>query len=91
MNSIEIAKKLIEENNTVIEEFRRKEEIIRTRIEEYTHDVKRYEALLAASKRALEMAEEDLQSERDARKVGLVENLALKMFIAESGGLDMLD
>lgn len=91
MNSIEIAKKLVEENDKDIKEFRIAETIIHRRIEEYKKDIERYELLLEVKKRALAMAEEDLQRKRDQTKEYLVDNLALKMFIAEGGGLDMLD
>lgn len=91
MNSIEIAKKLVEENDKDIKEFRIAETIIHRRIEEYKKDIEKYELLLEVKKRALAMAEEDLQRKRDQTKEYLVDNLALKMFIAEGGGLDMLD
>lgn len=91
MNSIEIAKKLIEENTSDIEDFRHAEEIIRKRIDEYMRDIEKYEKLLEVKKRALAMAEEDLQRKLETKKEYLVDNLALKMFIAEGGGLDMLD
>lgn len=91
MNSIEIAKKLIEENDKDIEDFRRAEKIIRERIAEYQHAIENYKFLIEAKKRALASAEEDLQFNRNQKKEYLVDNLALKMFIAEGGGLDMLD
>ena len=91
MNSIEIAKKLVEENDKDIEEFRIAETIIHRRIEEYKKDIEKYELLLEVKKRALAMAEEDLQRKRDQTKEYLVDNLALKTFIADGGGLDMLD
>lgn len=91
MNSIEIAKKLIEENDKDIEDFRRAETIIHRRIEEYKKDIEKYELLLEVKKRALAMAEEDLLRKRDQTKEYLVDNLALKAFIADGGGLDMLD
>lgn len=91
MNSIEIAKKLVEENDKDIEDLRNAETIIRQRIEEYTSDVEKYEKLLEARKRALAMAEEDLQRKQEMKKEYLVDNLALRMFIANGGGLDMLD
>lgn len=91
MNSIEIAKKLIEENKTDIEDFRRAETIIRKRIAEYKYEIGTHEQRIKSLQGAIAMAEEDLQRKRDQTKEYLVDNLALKMFIANGGGLDMLD
>lgn len=91
MNSIEIAEKLIDENNRDIEDFRNAETTILNRIAEYTRYIEKHEKLLENAKRALAMAEEDLQRTRNLKKEYLVDNLALKLLIAEGGGLDMLD
>lgn len=91
MNSIEIAKKLIEENDEDIADLRNAETIIQKRIEEYEQDIVACEKRLNILRHALSMAEEDLQRKRDLKKEYLVDNLALKMFIANGGGLDMLD
>ena len=91
MNSIEIAKSLIEENNTDIEDLRSAEKTIQKRIEEYKQDIAAYEKRIDSLRHAITMAEEDLQCKRDLKKQYLVDNLALKLLIAEGGGLDMLD
>ena len=91
MNSIEIAKKLIAENDVDIEELRSAEEAIRQRIEGYKADIDTYEKGISSLRHALAYAEEDLQRKRDLKKEYLVDNLALKAFIADGGGLDMLD
>lgn len=91
MNSIEIAKKLIKENNSDIEDFRNAEEIIQKRIEEYKQNIAVHERQIRTLQSALAMAEEDLQRKRNQRQEYLVDNLALSMFIANGGGLDMID
>ena len=91
MNSIEIAKNLIEENDKDIEDFRRAETIIRSRIAGYKYEIGTHEERIKSLQGAIAMAEEDLQRKRDQKKEYLVDNLALKMFIANGGGLDMLD
>lgn len=84
MNSIEIAKKLIEKNDKDIEGFRNAEEIIRKRIAQYKQNIENLQGAIA-------MAEEDLQRMRDQKKECQVDNLALKVFIAAGGGQDMFD
>lgn len=91
MNSIEIAKSLIEENDKDIEDFRRAEVTIRKRIDEYEHEIGMQEERINSLLRAIARAEEDLQRTKDRKKEYLVDNLALNMFIANGGGLDMLD
>jgi len=91
MNSIETAKKLIEENDKDIEDFRSAETSIRKRIAEYKYEIGTHEQRIEHLRGAIAMAEEDLQRTRDLKQQYLVDNLALKMFIADGGGLDMLD
>ena len=91
MNSIEVAKKLIEENNKDIEDFRSAETSIRKRIAEYKYEIGTHEQRIESLRGALAMAEEDLQRMENLKKEYLVDNLALKAFIADGGGLDMLD
>ncbi len=91
MNSIEIAKKLIEENDSVIEGFRREELCILKRIAKYENDIDEFNKLIEAKKRTLTIARENLSRTRNRMKAYLVDNQALKMFIANGGGLDMLD
>lgn len=91
MNSIEIAKSLIEENDKDIEDLRSAEKAIRQRIEGYKADIDTYEKGINSLRHAITMAEEDLQCKTDLKKQYLVDNLALKLLIAQGGGLDMLD
>ena len=91
MNSIEIAKKLIEENDKDIETFGCAEAGIRGRIEKYKSDIEMHEHRISNLRAAIMLAEEDLQRKKDQKKEYLVDNLALRMLIAYGGGLDMLD
>lgn len=91
MNSIEIAKKLIEENDKDIEDLRSAENAIRQRIDGYKADIDTYEKGISSLRHAIMMAEEELQRKKDLKKEYLVDNLALRSFIGSGGGLDMLD
>ena len=97
MNSIDIAKKLVEENNSDIEDSRRAEKIILQRIAQYEKDIEKYEKyekyekFIKIKKRALAAAKTDLQRKRDQRKERHLDNVALRMFIADCDGLDTLD
>ena len=91
MNSIEIAKKLIEENDKDIETFGCAETRIRGRIEKYKSEIEMHEHHISNLRALIMLAEEDLQLKRDQKKEYIVDNLALKMFVANGGGLDMLD
>lgn len=64
---------------------------VRSRIAEYKYEIGTHEERINSLRGAIAMAEEDLQRKRDQKKEYLVDNLALKMFIANGGGLDMLD
>lgn len=88
MNSVKIAKKLIEENEKDIEDFREAEARLRKRIEECKKDIEKYELLLKAKQHALEMLEEDLQRKREQKEEYLVDNCALRMFVLNDGVLD---
>ena len=89
MNSIEIAKKLIEENDESIEICRESEVEYRRRIAELKQQIKDQKKVLDKLESDLARQEEWLASTQADKKVFLVDNLALKMFIAEGGGLDM--
>lgn len=91
MNSIEIAKKLIEENDSDIEGFRREEQDILKRIAKYEEDIEEYKKLIESKKRTRAAAQENLSLTRKRMKECIVDNQALKMFIADGGGIDMLD
>jgi len=91
MNSIEIAKKLIEENDTIIEDYRSRETDSRKRIEELEEEIRRQNKALKILESSLAREEEWLAEIQSDKKEYLVDNLALKMLIAEGGGLDMLD
>lgn len=81
MSHIEIAKALIKENNIDLADRRRAKEIISQRIEEYTHDIKECEKLLDIKKRALKMAEEDLERVNLRIDELLVDTLALETLV----------
>lgn len=91
MNSIEIAKKLIEENDTIIEDYRSRETDSRKRIEELEEKIRRQNEALKILESSLAREKEWLAEIQSDKKEYLVDNLALKLLIAEGGGLDMLD
>lgn len=91
MNSIEIAKKLIEENDTIIEDYRSRETDSRKRIEELEEKIRSQNKALKILESSLAREEEWLAEIQSDKKEYLVDNLALKLLIAEGGGLDMLD
>ena len=77
MNSVEIAKKLIKEN----------EEVLANNLKW----IDRYEKRKKDLEKSLFTVNEQIIEIRNENKEYLVDNLALKTFIAEGGGLDMLD
>ena len=91
MNSIEIAKKLIEENNSDIETMRVSEIECKKRIEELEAKIKHYESKLSYARGALCAQKARLETLKVSKKEYLVDNLALKAFIADGGGLDVLE
>ena len=91
MNSIEIAKKLIEENDKDIEEYRDIETASRKRIGELQKKIETMRKVLDRLESDLAREEQWLADKKAEKKEYLVDNLALKMFIANGGGLDMLD
>lgn len=91
MNSIEIAKKLIEENDTIIEDYRSRETDSRKRIEELEEKIRSQNKALKILESSLAREEAWLAEIQSDKKEYLVDNLALKLLIAEGGGLDMLD
>lgn len=91
MNSIEIAKKLIKENDDIIEDYRRRETDSRKRIEELKEKIRRQKEVVTILENGLAREEEWLADIQNDKKEYLVDNLALKLLIAEGGGLDMLD
>lgn len=91
MNSIEIAKKLIKENDKDIEEYRDIEKASRKRIDELQKKIETMRKVLDKLESDLAREEEWLADTKAEKKEYLVDNLALKMFIANGGGLDMFD
>lgn len=91
MNSIEIAKKLIEENKRDIEDYRTYETEQRKLVEETEKELKKAKAMVELLEARLKNRCEELERIRDTKKEYLVDNLALQAFIANGGGLDMLD
>lgn len=91
MNSIEIAKKLIKENDEIIDDYRRRETDSRKRIEELKENLRRQKEVVTILESGLAREEEWLAEIQADKKEYLVDNLALKLLIAEGGGLDMLD
>jgi len=84
MNSIEAAKKKIEENNESIKLLRSEAKYIRERIADYKTKIEVLEQSISAE-------EDKLRESTDERFALLVDNLALKTFVADGGGLDMFD
>ena len=91
MNSIEIAKKLIKENDEIIDDYRRRETDSRKRIEELKENLRRQKEVVTILESGLAREEEWLAEIQADKKEYLVDNLALKLLIADGGGLDMLD
>lgn len=91
MNSIEIAKKLIRENDELIEDYRQDEKDTRERIANLEAEIKSHKEALAKLEDRLASEQSYLNGMSGCKKETLVNNLALKMFIADGGGLDMLD
>lgn len=91
MNSIEIAKKLIAENDKDIEEYRDIETASRKRIDELQKKIETMRKVLDRLESDLAHEEQYLADTKAEKKEYLVDNLALKLLIAEGGGLDMLD
>ena len=91
MNSIEIAEKLITDNMERIEAYRGDEANMRTAIANMEERIKQQEDALFVMKRNLEKRKEDLAYIRAAKLECLVDTLALKAFIDDGGGLDMLE
>ena len=89
MNSIEIAKKLVEENKSSIEDYRIWENQQRELVEATEEALTAAKAEVERLEAVLKVRRETLDDIRDSKKEYLVDNLALKMFIAEGGGLDM--
>lgn len=90
MNSIEVAQKLIDENKTDIESYRSWETDIRKRIEELEKKVEDQKRALQILKDSLASEKKHLKDVQEEKFERLVDNLALKAFIADGGGLDML-
>lgn len=91
MNSIEIAKKLIEENNEVLAGNREWIDRYEKRKKDLEKSIADYKEAIETLERSLFAVNEQIIEIRNENKQYLVDNLALKTFIAEGGGLDMLD
>lgn len=91
MNSVEIAKKLIKENEEDLEEVRTEETIIRKIIAKYKYDIGTHEQRIESLRGAITMAEEDLRRVRSTKDEILVDNTALRLYVMTGGGSDMLD
>lgn len=91
MNSIEVAEKLITDNMERIEVYRNDETNMRIVITDIEERIKQQEDTLFVMKRNLEKRKEDLVNIRAAKFECMVNALALKAFIEDGGGLDMMD
>lgn len=91
MNSVEIAKKLIGEDNDLIQNCRDYISEINSRIEELEDKIDEQKKVLENLQNSLDYEKKYLQEANDERKEYLIDRLALQQFIANGGGLDMLD
>lgn len=89
MNSIEVAQKLIDENDRNIEFYRSREADIRKRIRELGSKIEGQMRALEILQAYLVSEQQCLEKVREEKFKHLVDNLALKAFIANGGGLDM--
>lgn len=89
MNSVEVAQKLIDENDKDIEFHRSRETEIRKRIEELEKKVENQMKALDILRDSLAREQQYLEEVQEDKFEYLVDNLALKAFIADGGGLDM--
>lgn len=90
MDSIEIAKKLIRENDDEIETYRTLETEARKEMQSIESEMNKLESRLKQLNSLLSCQVERLEGLQSSKKELLVDNLALKLFIANGGGLDMV-
>lgn len=90
-NSVTTAKKLIEENNDMIESYRSRETATLKRIAELKSKIENQKKALEILQGSLSGEEQYLEDLKSEKFEYLVDNLALKTFIANGGGLDMID
>ena len=89
-NTLEVAEKLILDNMEYIENLRHDEEALRKVIADLEERVKQQEDAIIVMKRNLAKHMESLTDIREEKLEYLVSTLALKAFIEDGGGLDML-
>ena len=90
-NTLEVAEKLILDNMEHIEDLRHDEETLRKVIADLEERVKQQEDAIFVMKRNLAKHMESLTDIREEKLEYLVSTLALKAFIEDGGGLDMMD
>lgn len=90
-NTLEVAEKLILDNMEYIENLRHDEEALRKVIADLEERVKQQEDAIFVMKRNLAKHMESLTDIREEKLEYLVSTLALKAFIEDGGGLDMMD
>lgn len=90
-NTLEVAEKLILDNMEHIENLRHDEEVLRKVIADLEERVKQQEDAIFVMKRNLAKHMESLTDIREEKLEYLVSTLALKAFIEDGGGLDMID
>lgn len=90
-NTLEVAEKLILDNMEYIENLRHDEEALRKVISDLEERVKQQEDAIFVMKRNLAKHMESLTDIREEKLEYLVSTLALKAFIEDGGGLDMLE
>lgn len=90
-NTLEVAEKLILDNMEYIENLRHDEEALRKVISDLEERVKQQEDAIFVMKRNLAKHMETLTDIREEKLEYLVSTLALKAFIEDGGGLDMMD
>jgi len=89
-NTLEVAEKLILDNMEYIENLRHDEEALRKVIADLEEHVKQQEDAIFVMKRNLAKHMETLTDIREEKLEYLVSTLALKAFIEDGGGLDMM-
>lgn len=90
-NTLEVAEKLILDNTEYIENLRHDEEALRKVISDLEECIKQQEDAIFVMKRNLAKHMESLTDIREEKLEYLVSTLALKAFIEDGGGLDMMD
>ena len=91
MNSVKAAKKSIKENEERLEFLCNEEEAYRRWIVDIERDIEKTKKALETFEKNLQQRNNDLEEIKSEKVAIRIENLELKLLIAESSGLNMLD